>query len=160
MGEFATAVQRYLRDELSEGVPSLDWRTEFHIGGTPVDVAGVDEQVLVLVELEWRRADPADNTAKLFQHLDSGSIDRQTVLVFQVFSRYYDLASGGYSSKRRNAEFVGRTAATVTDRLSYDPLDLDVNPPTQCGEWPDGWESAVDEGVGRIVNRVDSRILE
>lgn len=154
MGEFATAVQDHLRSELASRCLSLDWQTEYRIQGTPVDVAGVGGNSLSLVELEWRRADPADNTAKLFRHLDSGSIDHRHVHVFQVFTKYYDLARGGHSSKRENAEFVGHTAATVSDRLSYHPLDLDIDPPKRGGEWPEGWEEATDEIVDRIVERL------
>jgi hypothetical protein len=154
MGEFATTVQTHLREELSRECPALDWETEYRIEGTPVDVAGASEGVLFLVELEWRRADPADNTAKLFRHLEDGSIDHDQVHVFQVFTRYYDLASGGHSSKRKNAEFVGYTAANVSERLSYDPLDLDIDPPKRGGDWPDDWEDAAGQIVDRIVSDV------
>jgi hypothetical protein len=154
MGEFATTVQTHLMEVLSGECPSLDWETEYRIEGTPVDVAGAGENTLYLVELEWRRADPADNTAKLFRHLEDGSIDHSHVRVFQVFTRYYDLASGDYSSKRKNAEFVGRAAASVSERLSYDPVDLEFDPPKRGGDWPDDWEDATDQVVKSIVSRV------
>jgi hypothetical protein len=73
MGEFASTVQEFLRDELATARPTLEWHTEYRIAGTPVDIAGVGAEELTLVELEWRRADPADNTAKLFRHLDAGA---------------------------------------------------------------------------------------
>ncbi len=155
MGEFATAVQSYIQQKLSSKCPALDWQTEYHIDGTPVDVAGMGENALYLVELEWRRADPADNTAKLFRHLDSGSISHRNVHVFQVFTRYYDLASGDYSSKRKNAEFVGQVASRASPQLRYNSLDLDIDPPKRGGQWPTEWHSTVDSTLGCITDRID-----
>jgi hypothetical protein len=155
MGEFATAVQERLRERLRERRPAYDWETEVYVAGTPVDLAGEQSGRRVLVELEWRRADPADNTAKLFRHLASGELDSREVLVVQVFSAYYDLASGGVSSKRENAEFVGTTAAEAFDRLTYRPLDLAIDPPKRGGEWPSDWKRAVDEIAGEIAELLD-----
>jgi len=154
MGEFAAAVQARIREGLAERQPALDWETEHDVAGTPVDVSGQAEDRLVLVELEWRRADPVANAAKLFRHLDSGALDAGRVTVVQVFSGYYDLADGGVSSKRLDAEFVGRTAADALDPLSYHPLDLDLDPPRRGGDRPDGWGAAVDDAVSTISERV------
>jgi hypothetical protein len=88
------------------------------VGRTPVDVAG-EGRPLLLVELEWRRADPANDTVKLFRHLPEGGLDSQVRLV-QLFTRCYDLRSDGVSSKRENAAFVGeRVAATVAVSPTY-----------------------------------------
>lgn len=116
MGEFATSVQERLHEHLTAARPGYDWTTERTLVSTPVDIAGSRSDTLVVVELEWRRADPADNTAKLFRHLSTGALDADRVAVVQLFTGYYDLASGGVSSKRLNAEFVGSVAAeTVAD---------------------------------------------
>jgi len=88
MGEFANTVQEYLREELSNHWSTLSWEIEYQIAGTPVDVGGQGSEKLVLLELEWRRADPADNAAKLFRHLDTGSIEAETIEVFHVFTNY------------------------------------------------------------------------
>ncbi|ERH09815.1 MAG: hypothetical protein J07HX64_01577 [halophilic archaeon J07HX64] len=64
--------------------------------------------------------------------------------VFQLFTGYYDLQRGGVSSKRRNAEFVGRVAAETVDRLSYTPVEFDLDPPKRGGTWPEDWETAAD----------------
>lgn len=117
--------------------------------GTPVDVAGRGPETLLIVELEWRRADPADNTAKLFRHLDAGHIDRDRIVVCQLFTGYYDLARGGVSSKRANAEFVGRAAARTDERVSYHPITLAIDPPKR-GESLDDWESPVDDAAEEI----------
>ena len=95
MGAFADDVQAYLCREISDRRPALSWGTEHRVGGTPVDVAGVGEESLVLLELEWRRADPADNTAKLFRHLATEHIEAERVVAFQLFTRYYDLVRSG-----------------------------------------------------------------
>jgi hypothetical protein len=150
MGEFAATVQARIRDGLADRHPHLAWETEIDVGGTPVDVAGQSEERLVAVELEWRRADPVANTAKLFRHLESGALDASQVAVVQVFSGYYDLAGGGVSSKRLDAEFVGRVAADALEALSYCPLDLHVDPPKRGGDRPDGWEMAVDDAVATV----------
>ena len=106
MGEFAEADQEHVREHLRETRPDHDWETERYVEGTPVDVAGEREGHLV-VELEWRRADTADNTAKRFRHLAASALDgHERVDVFQALTGYYDLASGDISSKRKNAEFV------------------------------------------------------
>jgi len=154
MGSFADDVGAYLRRELSARRP-IPWETEYRIGGTPVDLGGAAGERLVLVELEWRRADPADNAAKLCRHVAEGRIDADAVVVFQLFTRYYDLASGGVSSKRKNAEFVGRTAADVFDHVTYHPVEFGVVPPKRGGDRPDGWRDAADAVVTTICDRLD-----
>jgi len=154
VGEFATTVQSYLERALDERCPSVTWQTEAPVGGTRVDIAGDGDGGRYLVELEWRRADPADNTAKLFRHLADGVFDTERVAVFQLFTDYYDLQRGGVSSKRRNAEFVGRVAAETVGRLSYTPVELGLDPPKRGGTRREGWEAAVDavaDEVGETI---------
>lgn len=158
MGAFAEAVQDHLRESLAAARPAYDWTTEMYVGGTPVDVAGASGGHLVLVELEWRRADPADNTAKLFRHLTGGALDEyERVTACQIFTAYYDLASGGVSSKRRNAEFVGTVAADRFDRLSYHPLRFDLDPPKRGADRPDGWRAVADRTVREVAALVERR---
>ena len=152
MGEAAERVTEALRAALEELSPSLVWTTERYVGRTPVDVAGEGDP-LALVELEWRRADPADNTVKLFRHLHDGEITGR-VRVFQLFTRYYDLQSGGVSSKRENAEFVGRRVAATFDDVTYDPMTLDLEPPKRGGELPDDWRAAVERAADSIADRL------
>lgn len=76
------------------------------------------------------------------------------MVVCQAFSGYYDLESGGVSSKREVAEFVGRTAAASVERVTYRPVALPIDPPKRGGEWPDGWRTAVDEVAGDLVEQV------
>jgi len=154
VGELARRVQERLRDRLAAARPPFDWQVEYRIAGTPVDVTGVGPDVLLLVELEWRRADPADNAAKLFRHLADGQFDADRLLVAHVFTEYYDLASGGVSSKRHNAEFVGHVAADTFDRLSYAPVDLAIDPPKRGGDLPEDWRRAVDDAVNRIDDQL------
>lgn len=135
MGELARRFQELVREDLAART-DLAWETERRVAGTPVDVVGEGGGVLVVLEVEWRRADPADNAAKLFRHLVEGAIDADRVLAVQAFTRYYDLADGGVSAKRRNAEFVGGTGAERFERLSYVPLTVDVDPPKRGGEPP------------------------
>lgn len=150
MGETATRVQEYVRDALAERLDGR-WETEYDVGGTPVDVAGRSGGHLLLVELEWRRADPADNTAKLFRHLESGTIDADGVDIYQLFTDYYRLSRGGYASKRENATFVGRVAADAIEHLSYTPVDLRIDPPKRGGDLPEDWQTSADTAVSRIV---------
>ena len=153
MGEFADAVGDHLRDCLRERRPGLDWETEYRIGRTPVDVVGEDGDRFVAVELEWRRADPADNTAKLFRHLAEGGFeDYDEILVCQVFTGYYDLRSGGVSSKRENAEFVGSVAEDAFDRFRYRAVRFDLDPPKRGGDRPDDWRARTDETSERITS--------
>lgn len=156
MGENAERVQEYLRKTLSEGLSERDWKTEFAVGSTPVDIAGRGDD-LVLVELEWRRADPADNTAKLFRHASDSAEDTgedTRVHVFQVFTRHYELSDGAVSSKRKNAEFVGETASRSLEDFEYTPLSLEISPPKRGGELLDGWRSEVDDVAERIAEVV------
>ncbi len=148
MGEFASDVGARLRDSLAVAFPGREWATEFYVGGTPVDVASPGGPA-VLVELEWRRADPSDNTAKLFRHLWNDEVG--AAVVCQVFTRYYDLQGGEPNSKRENAEFVGDLAAETLDHFSYYALDLAVDPPKRGGERPDGWRDAADETAAEIA---------
>lgn len=153
MGTFADAAAERLRDDLAARLDSHAWTTERYVGRTPVDVAG-DGDPLILVELEWRRADPANNTVTLFRHLADGAFDDRTVRLVQLFTRYYDLQPGGVSSKRENAAFVGERVATTVDGVSYAPLTLDVDPPKRGGDRPDGWEAAVERAADRIEGLV------
>ncbi|WP_121821157.1 hypothetical protein [Halostella salina] len=151
MGSHADRVADRLLDRLAAAQPAMDWTTERRVGSTPVDVGGVGDDALCLVELEWRRADPADNAAKLFRHLADGALDgNRRVVVCQLFTAYYDLTSGGVSSKRLNAEFVGRTAAESFERVGYRPVDLAINPPKRGGDLPDDWGAAVDEAAEAV----------
>ncbi len=151
MGEFADDAADRLREALAERLPTHEWTTERYLGRTPVDVAGAGTPEL-FVELEWRRADPANNTVALFRHLADG--DRGRVHVVQLFTGYYDLQSGGVSSKRANAEFVGERVATTLDRVEYTPLTLDVDPPKRGGERPDGWGTATERAADRIETHI------
>jgi hypothetical protein len=150
VGEHAAAVQGRLRDALAAARPDREWGVEYRVAGTPVDVAGVGDDGLALVELEWRRADPADNAAKLFRHLAAGEFDAADVVVCQAFTGYYDLASGGVSAKRENAEFVGGVAARTYDRFSYHPVELPLHPPKRGGDLPGGWREVVDDAADRV----------
>lgn len=179
MGEHARRIQKRLTEGLAAARPHAEWTIEHRVGGTPVDVVGATDGQLasgrpqgdrarwtseasptVLVELEWRRADPADNAAKLFRHLaaendllgeSSGTRD---AVVVQVFTDYYDLASGGVSSKRKNATFVGEAAADHLDRVTYRAIDLAVDPPKRGGELPGDWADAVDATVDSVVDAI------
>ncbi len=164
MGEHASQVQSILRERLAESCPTFDWRAEYDLGGTPVDVAGVSDATLVFVELEWRRADPVDNTATLFRNLvasTDGSVlsTARTVVVVQLFTAYYDLARGGVSSKRKNAEFVGNRIAASFPHVSYHGVTLSLSPPRADGDLPDDWRDAVEtaaEYVAECVHDVRS----
>lgn len=154
MGSFATAVQSRLRGRLATLRPRFDWETEHYIAGTPVDIAGRTDSHAALVELEWRRADPADNTAKLFRHLAEESSAAESVDVFQVFTDYYDLTNGGVSSKRLNAEFVGRVGADALDSFRYHAVEFVLDPPKRGGDRSAGWEAMTDETARKIVERL------
>lgn len=158
MGSDAARVAGELEAALAEREPSLTWTTERYVGRTPVDVAGEasggdPDGRIVLVELEWRRADPADNTVTMFRHLDEGALAGD-VHVFQLFTRYYDLQSGGVSSKRENAAFVGDRVAETFDGVTYEAATLDVDPPKRGGGLPDGWRNAVAAAADRIADRL------
>lgn len=163
MGEHASQVQSALRARLAAAFPSLDWQVEYDVGGAPVDVAGRSESVFVLVELEWRRADPVDNTASLFRHLvadgSESALDEaaERIVVVQLFTAYYDLVRGGVSSKRRNAEFVGDRIAASVPHVSYHGLSLPLSPPRADGDLPDDWATAVDTVVESVCGAVGTR---
>lgn len=154
MGAFTRAVQTELRETLADERPRYAWHEEYPVGGTPVDVAGVAEDTLVAVELEMRRADPANNTVTLLRAVEDGALDGfAQIAVVQVFSSYYDLASGGVSTKRENAEFVGDLAARAVDRVTYDAVTLDLVPPKRGADPPEGWERVVRETARTVARR-------
>jgi hypothetical protein len=154
MGTFATAVQSRLRERLAALRPRFDWETEHHVADTPVDVAGRADGHAALVELEWRRADPANNTAKLFRHLAEEALTADSVDVFQLFTGYYDLTNGGVSSKRLNAEFVGRIGTNALDSFRYHAIDFALDPPKRGGERPTDWATATDSTARTIAERL------
>lgn len=152
MGRFARDVQEHLRDRLETDHSHFEWTMEHYVAGTPVDLFGEDDDSLVCIELEWRRADPADNTAKLFRHLSEGTLTTARVTVCQVFSGYYDLASGeGVSSKRLNAEFVGRVASETHPDLSYHSIEFAMTPPKRGAERPSDWQTVADVTASEIA---------
>ncbi|WP_435360217.1 hypothetical protein [Haloarchaeobius sp. DFWS5] len=160
MGEFARAIQETLRDELRAARPTYDWSVEFPVNGTPVDVGGESEtsDTLVACEVEIRRADPANNTVKLFRSLSEGVLDDyDRIVVCQAFTAYYDLASGGVSTKRENAEFVGHLAEDVFERVTFVPVEFAVDPPKRGGEWPEQWETAVTETASTVAALLENR---
>ncbi|WP_323677516.1 hypothetical protein [Halorubellus sp. PRR65] len=176
MGEFARTLQTALCDALGARTSGFEWHEEYDVGGTPVDVAGVSTgsdadpergdgdsasgdgpvTMLVGVELEVRRADPANNTVKLLRNLEAGVLDRfDRVVVCQVFSAYYDLVNGGVSTKRENATFVGRLAADAHESVTYHAVDLPVNPPKRGSDPPEGWEAGVADAVDAVRAALD-----
>lgn len=147
--EFATRVQTALRDALAART-DREWTTERYVRQTPVDVATDDSGApLVLVEVELRRADPANNPVKVARAVREGAVDRPVRLV-QLFSGYYDLDGGGVSSKRENATFVGGLADEVLTGFTYRALDLGFTPPVRGAEPPEGWRGAVVAAAARL----------
>ena len=155
VGAFATDVETRLVERLADARPAIDWGTEYRLETTPVDVGGCRANRLVVVELEWRRADPADNTAKLFRHAVGKSTDADRLVVFQVFTRYYDLVSGDISSKRKNAEFVGETAAELLEHLTYHPIDFEIDPPKSGEDRPPQWKDVTDSTAEKLASIID-----
>ena len=140
VGVFADDVHAALRDALAARRPGREWTTERYVRGTPVDVAGERPDAggpLVFVEVEMRRADRANNPVKLARYAADGGLDAP-VLLAQAFSGYYDLDGGGVSSKRENAEFVGRLAEESVTGFDYHALDLRFTPPVRGDDPPDG----------------------
>ncbi|WP_458207465.1 hypothetical protein [Haladaptatus sp. NG-SE-30] len=152
MGEFAETARDHIRDTLAERLPHFDWKTEHRIRRTPVDVVGFTDDHFVAVELEWRRADPVNNTAKLFYYVDEGELaEYDQATVFQVFTAYYDLESDGILSKREVAEFVGHVAADSFEHVSFYPVTFGLEPPKRGGEWPEEWVSVAERTVDEIA---------
>lgn len=153
MGEFADDVVVRLKNRLERAATSHDWQTEYRISGTPVDLAGINSDSNILIELEWRRADPADNTAKIFRHLNDDTTPfGDSTTVVQLFTNYYDLASGGVSSKRKNAEFVGSVASDSLNELRYFPVGLEIDPPKAGEERPSMWKEKTDSMATTILD--------
>jgi len=139
MGEFADRVAERLREELAART-DREWVTEHRVGRTPVDVASPGVPTL-LVELEFRRADPANNPVKIARHVSEGTLE--DVVLIQVFSEYYETVSG-VSSKRENAVFVGELASESLDGFSYRALDMGFTPPKRGNDPPEGWQKAIE----------------
>lgn len=156
MGEFADDVVARLKNRLEQEMTSHDWQTEYRISGTPVDLAGISTDSHVLIELEWRRADPADNTAKIFRHLSDSASVTDSITVVQLFTNYYDLASGDVSSKRKNAEFVGSVASESLNELKYCPVGFEIEPPKAGERRPPKWEETTNSVATEISNVVNS----
>ena len=155
MGEFAKAVQNYICELLAEQYPEGNWQTEFNIGGTSVDIGGSNEDYQYIIELEWKRADPANNTAKIFRHLQDEQLEAECIVFFQIFTDYYGLSHGGISSKRKNAEFVGKIAAQTFEKLSYSIVAFDMDPPKRGESWPDTWKESANETANILCNEIE-----
>ena len=110
----------------------------------------------MLIELEWRRADPVNNTVSLLRELGEDRTPSGPVAVCQLFTRYYTLEPGGYSVRRRNAEFAGDIADDQLPDVTYHPITFDIDPPRGEGDLPSGWREAVETAVDRIVAAVEA----
>ncbi|MGB9986847.1 hypothetical protein [Salarchaeum japonicum] len=152
MAAFTDAVHDALRDALAERLPGFEWTTEERVRRTSVDVTGERADRRVFVEVEMRRADPANNPVKLARYADAGDFDCPVFLV-QAFSDYYELDSGGVSSKRKNAMFVGRLADDHISGFSYRALDLSLTPPKH-GDYAEDWRPAVDALAAELAELV------
>jgi len=155
MGEFADEVILRLKNRLAQHCSSYVWEAEYPIAETPVDVAGTNDDRYVLIELEWRRADPADNAAKIFRHLSTNKIPADDEIILQLFTEYYDLATGGISSKRKNAEFVRETAAELLDQLTYYSIDFEIDPPKSGERRPPEWGEITDSTAEKIASIIN-----
>jgi hypothetical protein len=155
MGEFADDVAFRLKKQLAQQRPHYTWETEYRVAETPVDIAGIVGDHYVLIELEWRRADPADNAAKIFRHLSTNDIPADQVIILQLFTNHYDLSSGGVSSKRKDAEFVGETAAELLEHLTYYPIDFEIDPPKSGEERPPQWKYVTDSTAEKLASIID-----
>ena len=155
MGEFADEVVHRLKDHLAQFSSSYAWETEYPIAQTSIDIAGIDGDRYVLIELEWRRADPADNAAKIFRHLSTKETPADQVRILQLFTNHYDLISGGVSSKRKNAEFVGETAAELLEHLTYHSIDFEIDPPKSGEDRPPQWEDITDSTAKKLASVIN-----
>lgn len=155
MADTARRVTDEFRRVLAGLLPDHEWQVEHAIGDTRVDLAGIGEP-WVLVELEWRRADPVNNTVSLLRSLGPAGPVAERAVVAQVFTRYYDLADGGTSTRRRNAEYAGRLADEGVTGVRYLPVTLDVTPPRGDGDLPAGWQEAVATAAATIAEAVEA----
>ena len=109
---------------------------------------------LVLVEIQWRRANPVNNPVWLLRSLESDDFPARRTVLARVFTRDYDLATGGYLTRRRNAEFAGRLPdgplSTVSDRA----FTLDVALLRGTASLPAGWCLAVEPVSTRVAGTV------
>lgn len=155
MGKNADKVQERMEDVFRQLKPGYDWDTEYSIEDTPVDISGLSGDSIFLVELEWRRADPADNIAKIFRHIEAENLEEDQVKIVQIFTAYYDLKRGGVSSKRNNAEFVGKITTQSIQKVTYHAVDFDLAPPKEDEELSKNWERKTRETCKKVLKNLE-----
>lgn len=111
-------------ENLSKGI-KWSSRSKFFGSSSEIDILGICQKNIYIIELELSREDPVNNVAKIWFQLDKvkQTFSEKSIWFFHIFSKKY--SSG---SKKQIAEFVGNKMADEYGNLKYTSLTLDIVP--------------------------------
>jgi hypothetical protein len=137
----ATAFSRRLRDELNKEhafnkrIGVTQWIKNKGFGEKhreTVDVVGLgkDGSLLLLIEVELLREDPASNVVKIWKWIKDRIVPKNVVMI-QAFSRAYykkPHSDRRKSERRERAEFLGKRMMKEFPRVQYKAIPFGYSP--------------------------------
>lgn len=146
--------ERYCVDKilncLKESIPYIKWESQISpsFWHGRFDLFGQYENQIYIIELEFKRQDPAINVIKVFRAVDENkrSLKGKEIFFIHVFSECY--SSKG--AKRKNAEFTGEKMSMAFRNLEYVSIDFNLAPPKEGDSFPSNTDIAIKGLVVKI----------
>jgi len=105
------------------------------------DLFGQYENKVYIIELEFKREDPATNIIKVFRAVDENLqiLNKTKICFIHIFSDFFNLKK----EKRINAEFVGKKMSKEFNNLEYISMDFNAVPPVRGASFPSNTDRAI-----------------
>lgn len=107
----------------------INWRcrTNFFTGASKIDILGLENNNIYIIELELRREDSVNNVVKIFYQLENYQklFLEKHIWFIHIFSKFYE----DHISKKSIAEFACKKMAKAFENVDYYSLSLNILPP-------------------------------
>jgi len=139
--------ERYCLDKilncLKGCIPYIKWESQIspNFWHGRFDLFGQYENNIYIIELEFKREDPAINVIKVYRAVDEKLqiLDKTKVYFIHIFSDFFNFNK----EKRINAEFVGKKMSKEFSYLEYISIDFNVAPPVRGDSFPSNTDIAI-----------------
>ena len=127
MSQLSNICEDEITKQLKDVCQGVKWscRSKFFDSSSKIDILGVSQKNIYIIELELSREDPVNNVAKIFFQLDKGkpTFSEKRIWFFHIFSKKFSTGD-----KRQIAEFIGNKMSDEYNNLKYTSLTLDIIP--------------------------------